>query len=249
MALITEQIAQYKADGEQCQIVLRDVTKAFDKVWHCGIKYKILHLKLPTIIEKILCDFLVYHTASIRIKNHVGPPFNLSYGVPQGSVISPILYTIYTNDIENSMRNLNICYADDISQVVAYHGKSKKNMNLLTEREINTVNHYENKWKIRTNLTKFTPIHLGAKKTIPLNSNDDQIEFKISGMCLGIKITSSGYYKHIEGRRKKALTALKKLYKLYHMPVKIKTHLIKALILPILDYPPIPTHTMSNTQI
>ena len=33
------------------------------------------------------------------------------------------------------------------------------------------------------------------------------------------------------------------------MPTKIKTHLIKALVLPILDYPPIPTHTMSKTQI
>ena len=48
LAIITEDIAQHKADGRQCQVVLRDVTKASDKVWHRGLKYEILPLHLPT---------------------------------------------------------------------------------------------------------------------------------------------------------------------------------------------------------
>ncbi|MPC44750.1 hypothetical protein E2C01_038429 [Portunus trituberculatus] len=60
------------------------------------------------------------------------------------------------------------------------------------------LNNYENTWKIKTNLTKFTPIHLGAKKTTPLNINEEIIEFKNNGKCLGHKMTSTGYYKHIE---------------------------------------------------
>ena len=52
LAIITEQIAQYKNDNGQCRVILRDTSKAFDKVWHIGLKYKILHLNLSTTIEK-----------------------------------------------------------------------------------------------------------------------------------------------------------------------------------------------------
>lgn len=54
LALASESMAQSKADNGQCHVVLRDVTKAFDKVWHLGIKYKILNINLPTIAEKLV---------------------------------------------------------------------------------------------------------------------------------------------------------------------------------------------------
>lgn len=249
LAIITEQIAQNKGDRGQCQIIFRDVTKAFDKVWHIGLKFKILHQQLPTTIEKLLCDFLDDRTAALKIDNYIGPSFELASGVPQGSVLSPTLYTIFTNDLEASDRNLNICYADDITQITGYKGKSKNILNRQTEREILKVNDFEKKWRIKTNLTKFTPLHLGARITNPLIIDEDPIEFKSEGKCLGLLITINGYNKHIQDRNNKALAALKKLYRLQHMPEKIKIHLVKALVLPILEYPPIPTHALSQTQV
>lgn len=123
IALITEQIAQHKADGGQCHIILRDITKAFDKVWHLGLKYKILHLRLPTIIEQLLCDFLDDREASIKIKHYQGAHFLLGCGVPQGSVLSPALFITYTKDLPQPRQGLNISYADDITQVIGYPGK------------------------------------------------------------------------------------------------------------------------------
>ena len=92
LAMVTEKIAQNKADGGQCQVIMRDVSKAFDQVWHVGLKYKILQLHLPLSTEKFLCDFLSDRTASIKINSYTGPPFTLNSGVPQGSVLSPTLY-------------------------------------------------------------------------------------------------------------------------------------------------------------
>ena len=54
---IYEQISINQRYKHQCNIICRDVSKAFDKVWHNGLRYKILKLELPDIIEKILCNF------------------------------------------------------------------------------------------------------------------------------------------------------------------------------------------------
>ncbi len=44
-------MAQSKADTSHSMIVLRAITEAFDKVWHLGLKYKVLHLELPDVLE------------------------------------------------------------------------------------------------------------------------------------------------------------------------------------------------------
>ncbi len=58
-AIITtyETIANALVNKEQVYVVLRDVAKAFDKAWHNGVKYKLLQLGLPGILEKTLCNF------------------------------------------------------------------------------------------------------------------------------------------------------------------------------------------------
>ncbi len=62
-------IANALAETKQVYMVLRDVAKALDKVWHNGLKYKILRLGLPDILEKILCNFLDNRKAKINFGN------------------------------------------------------------------------------------------------------------------------------------------------------------------------------------
>ncbi len=77
-------------------MVLREVAKAFDKVWHQGSKYK-LRLGLPDILEKNLCNFLDKRTAKINFGNKYSNDIRLLSGVPQGSVrvITNIIHTLY----------------------------------------------------------------------------------------------------------------------------------------------------------
>ena len=143
---------------------------------------------------------------------------------------------------------LNINYADDVTQIIGYQGPSKNMMNRRTAHEIKKLNTFEQHWKIKTNITKFTPIHLGARNTIPLDIDDNIINFQHTGTSLGQRINTHGYTTNTTVRRAKANTALTKLYRFKHMPQNIKLHLVKAFVLPTLDYPPIPTHTLSKTQ-
>ncbi len=66
-------------------MVLRDVAKAFDKVWHNGLKYKIITLGLPDIIEKLFCNFLNNRKAKINIGNKYSEDIQLFSGVLQGT--------------------------------------------------------------------------------------------------------------------------------------------------------------------
>ncbi|KAF2349357.1 Reverse transcriptase domain, partial [Trinorchestia longiramus] len=99
-------------------VILRDVSKAFDKVWHTGLKYKLSQLNLDPLFTKVLTNFLSDRTASIRIANHTGQPFPIKSGVPQGAVISPALYSFYTHDLPPPIPNTDyIAFADDITQI------------------------------------------------------------------------------------------------------------------------------------
>ncbi len=75
-------------------MVLRDVAKAFDKVWHNGLKYKLLGLQLRDILENNLCSFLDKRKAKINFGSEYSKDIKLLSGVSQGSVLSPTLYML-----------------------------------------------------------------------------------------------------------------------------------------------------------
>ena len=75
LAIFHETISNAINSKHAVDIVLRDVEKAFDKVWHTGLKYKILNLGLYTCFTRILCDYLTDRTATIQIGEYIGPSF------------------------------------------------------------------------------------------------------------------------------------------------------------------------------
>ncbi len=80
-------------------MVLRDVAQAFDKMWHNGLKYKVVKLGIPDILENTLCTFLDNRKAIINHGNKYSKDIKLLCGIPQGSVLSPNLHITYTNDL------------------------------------------------------------------------------------------------------------------------------------------------------
>lgn len=130
-----ETLAHYTAKRKQCYVILVDVSKAFDNVWHERLQYKTAHLQLPITTIKFLNNFLTNREAKIKIGNYIGPPIPLRAGVPQGSVLSPTLYFIYTNDIPTPATDCTyIQYADDITQIVSYPGRSRAFMANKTKK-------------------------------------------------------------------------------------------------------------------
>ena len=79
-------------------VALLDVQKAFDNVWHNGLRFKIFQLDLPTKMTRWLSDFLVGLLIQVSVNNFLSNQINPKAGVPQGSVLSPLLLLIHVND-------------------------------------------------------------------------------------------------------------------------------------------------------
>ena len=248
LAILYETIATMKGNGDRIDIVLRDISRAFDKVWHDGLRYKLLHADLPDCLTRLLSDYLTDRTADIRIDDYIGPTFSLHSGVPQGGCLSPTLFTFYTHDLPDPVGNTHyISYADDITQIVPYAGKGKYMHAYTTSRAITHVNTFEKKWKIQTNKDKFQVINIGRHSTVDIPHHN--IEHSTTGKALGLNLYSTSFTKHVTHRRNIANAQLNKLYRFKNLNENNKRTLYLALVRSKLIYPVIPLHTISKSQM
>ena len=104
--------------GEHVVAAFLDVGKPFDNVWHNGLRFKIFQLDLPTKMTRWLSDLLDGRLIQVNINNSLSNQINPKAGVSQGSVLSPLLFLIYVNDLSAPHHKQNSLsqFADDTAQ-------------------------------------------------------------------------------------------------------------------------------------
>lgn len=112
LARVTQFILKAFDEKDVCSATFLDITEAFDRVWHDGLLYKLSRL-IPRYLFDLLENYLSNRTFSVRIDGETTSRIgNIRAGVPQGSILGPVLYSIYSSDmpypiVKDYMRNIS----------------------------------------------------------------------------------------------------------------------------------------------
>jgi len=95
--------------------VFLDISKAFDKVWHEGLLYKIKSMHISGELYKLLENYLSGRFQRVLLNGQTSYWKPILAGVPQGSILGPLLFLIYINDLPNELKSNAKPFADDAS--------------------------------------------------------------------------------------------------------------------------------------
>ena len=95
------------------QAVARDISKAFDRVWHAGLLYKLKSYGISGQIFGVISSFLSNRQLRVVLDGKFSQEYPVNAGVPQGSILGPTLFLLYINDLPDDVICNNAIYADD----------------------------------------------------------------------------------------------------------------------------------------
>ena len=105
---------------EVCEVFL-DISKAFDKVWHDGLIFKLRQNGISRDIINIFRDFLCNRKQKVVLNGQCSSWADVSAAVPQGSILGPLLFLIYINDLSKGLKRESKLFADDTSLFSVVH--------------------------------------------------------------------------------------------------------------------------------
>ncbi|GBP44254.1 Probable RNA-directed DNA polymerase from transposon X-element [Eumeta japonica] len=154
-------LVEYVSEGfktkQETVAVFFDVAKAFDRVWHAGLVYKLYSLQVPDRLMLIIQNFLSNRNFTFRHKRTHSTRRLIKAGVPQGSALSPLLHSAYTNDIPRPTSGVQLAlFADDTA--LFFRSRTRRSIFRHLPRAIDELGQWFRKWRIEGALKRFFDI-------------------------------------------------------------------------------------------
>ena len=140
-----------------------DFSKAFDSVVHSKLTHKLRQIGLPDLLISWITAFLTDRSQQVRIENVISHMSKVTSGVPQGSVLGPILFIIYVNDLEDVLSNKATfkLFADDLKLYSSFNIPSSY-VNLQHALDLLVL--WSTSWQLPINQSKTQLLHLGPSQ-------------------------------------------------------------------------------------
>lgn len=237
---ISNTISQTIENKQFCSAVFLDISQAFDRVWHMGLLYKIKN-QLPHSFYSILASYLNKRCFEVKVQNETSELYDISSGVPQGSILGPVLYLIFTADIPKKEDTMIATYADDTAILSVNTEAASASATL--QRHLIEIEEWLGLWRIKANNSKSVHVTFTLRKgdCPPVTLNGEQIphsdNVKYLGMHLDRRLT---WKSHIWTKRKQLDTKFRSLYwlvgKKSQLSNESKMLIYKAILKPIWTY-------------
>ena len=238
--------------------ILIDIEMAFDRVWHNGLLYKLDRDGIPNYLGKWIRDYLAGRSFQVRCKQTLSSTKQIETGVPQGSVLGPILFVLFFNDLvkpDPSPFDPTIAlFADDVAAWVA--SRSLVVIQKRLQKQLNEIEEWMSSWRTKLSVTKtvytiFTKS--GRSIKIDLEYNNQPIVQDKNPKFLGIRLDPSlSFNIHADELVTRAHKRINMMRRIKGKSWGASTALIlttyKVLVRPILEYAPFLLLTMSKSN-
>jgi hypothetical protein len=231
-------------ENQLCTIgVFIDLSKAFDTIDHNLLLKKLKIYGVRGNALKLLESYINDRYQFVSYDNVESHSMSLSVGVPQGSILGPLLYLIYTNDFYRCLKTAHsIQYADDTTLLIK--GNSIEDLNLSTNQELNNINDWFKSNKLSLNANKTyavlfrTPQSKVSESDVRLSINGNPVTItghtKFLGVYIDQYLTYEQHINYISGKISKTVGVMNRIKNI--IDKKSLKLIYYSLIFPYLTY-------------
>ena len=135
--------------------VFLDISKAFDKVWHEGLLFKLRSMGISGELYNLLGNYLSDRFQRVILNGQTSSWRPVIAGVPQGSILGPLLFLVYINDLPNELKSSVKLFADDTSLFTIVKDKNESANTL--NNDLLLISKWAYNWKMLFNPDPSTP--------------------------------------------------------------------------------------------
>ena len=218
--------------------MLLDFCKAFDKVPHGRLLCKLKNCGIQGNLIKWIEQWLTKRNQRVILEGHTSREVPVKSGVPQGTVLGPLMFLLYINDIDTDILSTIRLFADDC---IIYRAIDSEHDSQYLQKDLDTILHWAEIWQMKLNIDKCVIIRC-TRSPSPIEADyklkDDVIKTTSKHRYLGIILNQSMHWSdHITTMCKKAnksFNFIRRNLSKCHQDVKISAYL--TIIRPLLEY-------------
>ena len=164
LIMLVEDLARNAGLGKQTDLILLDFSKAFDKVNHSKLIWKLHNYGIRSNVLNWIVAFLGDRTQKVVVGGEESDTVPVTSGVPQGSVLGPNLFLAYINDLPDKVTSQVRLFADDTAMYLTMEGA--KNSSVL-QQDLDRLSVWESDWDMEFNPSKCQVVQVaGSRKPV-----------------------------------------------------------------------------------
>ena len=223
--------------------VYLDISKAFDRVWHEGLIYKLRRCGISGNLLSLIKDFLANRKQRTVLNGKTSEWGSVTAGVPQGSILGPLFFLVYINDLTDNLKCNVKLFADDTSLFTIVHNPDQPASDM--NHDLDIIKSWAHNWRMIFNpdpTKQAVEVTFSIKK---ISADHPQVLFndipviKVNehrhlGIMLDSKLSFATHIQSIIIKCRRRIGIIKFLSK--YLPRNTLTELYKLYVRPHLDY-------------
>ena len=220
-------------------MIVCDISKAFDRVWHRGLLFKLKQNGINGLLLDWIENYLSHRTQKVFIGSSMSNLKYTSAGVPQGSVLGPLFFLVYVNDIIENLLSISRLFADDTS--LAFTSSNLQDLEGILNHDLQIISAWAKQWLVDFNPNKTEAILFTLEQNIdpPLLLFDQtQVKFVDHHKHLGLTFSFNGkWHEHINAILSSAAKILGMMRRLkFTLNRKSLNQIYLSFLRPLMEY-------------